>query len=165
VLSAVQYEDIAFLIALPAGVGIPLTQWIGTYLHKRGAIPHAVHAARVVVSFVWISIVLVGIWVAFGPFSFLSALTFSAIVGVAVSLALQTTLQNIIAGFLLLRHGFLHLDDKVQFSGIKGTIANIGIVSVIIKLEDGSLATVSNSNLLSGPLINFSATTRFVGEY
>lgn len=106
-----------------------------------------------------------GLSATLGSISFLSTLTFSAIAGVAVTLALQTTLQNLVAGLLLLQHRFLRLGDEVQFSGLKGSVVGFGLVTTVLKLSDGNLAFVSNANLLSGPLVNFTAAQRLTGEY
>lgn len=159
------YSEVILLILLPIAAGIPLSKWAGDVAKRRGSSPLVVRTLRILVTVVWIVIALVGVSLAFAPFNFLSALTVSAVAGIVVSLALQTTLQNLIAGFLLLRGRFLRLGDQVQFSGIKGTVVSIGLVEVVLKLESGALAVVSNSNLLSGPMVNYTAPARLSGEY
>jgi small-conductance mechanosensitive channel len=157
--------DVLLLIVLPGVLGFAVTEWVCTALKKRHSTPLVVRGTRILLTLIWIAIVVGGLSVVIGPFSILSTLTFSAIAGVAVTLALQTTLQNILAGFLLARHGFLKPGDRIRFSGISGTVASIGLVTVVVRLESGELASMSNSNLLSGPLINVTATARLAGEY
>jgi len=157
--------DTLLWIVLPAAVGVLLTGSVGAALKRRGSSPLLVRGIRILLTVAWVSIVIAGLSVLFGPFSFVSTLTVSAVSGIAVTLALQTTLQNILSGFILARYRFLRLGDQVQFSGLKGTIVSIGLVAVVIRMEGGSLATVSHSNLLSGPFVNFTATTRLAGEY
>jgi small conductance mechanosensitive channel len=157
--------EVLLLIVLPAAVGLWLSKWLGSHMRHRGASPLFVRLLRILITVIWAVIVVYGFTVAFGPFSFLSALTVSAVATIAVTLALQTTLQNIIAGFILLREGFLRMGDTIQFSSQKGTVVSIGLVSVIVRLESGTLATVSNANLLSGPLLNFTATSRLAEDY
>ncbi len=157
--------EILFLVVLPAVAGILLSEWAGNFAKKHGWPPLRVRSLRVVITVVWVGIVIVGIAATVSSYSFLSALTVSAVAGIAVTLALQTTLQNIIAGFILIRRHFLRLGDSVQFSGVKGTIVSMGMIDVVIRTDTGALAMVSNANLLSGPLINFTATTRLAGEY
>lgn len=159
------YLDLLLGVAVPAAVGLPLAKWIGPELRRHGTTPLGVRVARVVVTIVWVSIATTGLEIGFGPFSFLSTLTISAIGGIAATLALQTTLQNMVAGYILLRRGFLHVGDAVSVSGIKGTVAGLGLVTVVLRTEDGTLAFVSNSNLLSGPFLNYSATKRLGSEY
>lgn len=131
----------------------------------RGAPPHEVRAVRIAASVIS-SLLAVGLlFAAFGPFSVVSGLTVSAVAGLGVTLALQTTLSNIVAGFLLLRSRVLRLNDGIVISGVQGKVVQIGLVTTWLRLEDGALASVSNSTLLSGPMINRSAGERLQGEY
>lgn len=159
------YLDVVFLILLPVVIGIPLTKWVGDTAKRRGSSPLLVRSLRIVVTVVWVAIAIAGVALAFAPFNFFSALTVTAVAGIVVTLALQTTLQNLISGILLLRGRFLRLGDVIQFSGVKGSVVSIGLIEVVLKLESGALAVVSNSNLLSGPMINFTAPARLAGEY
>ena len=101
----------------------------------------------------------------FGSVSTVSGLTFSAILTLAATLALQTTIGNVIAGFILLRNRVLRIDDRIAIGGVSGRVVQLGLVTVWLRLEDGSLVSVSNSNLLSGPLVNRSAGDRLQGEF
>jgi len=157
--------DTILFIILPAAAGYALSQTLGTALKRRGASPLRVRTVRIVITIIWIAIVIAGTAATLGSFSFLSALTISAVAGIAITLALQTSLQNILAGFILVERRFLHLGDLVQFAGVKGTVVDIGLVEVVIRTESGALAIISTSNLLAGPLINFTAATRLSGEY
>ncbi len=157
--------DVVFLIALPASAGYLLSRWSGDAAKRHGWSPIGVRSLRVVITIAWVALVIAGTAATLGSFSFLSALTVSAVAGIAVTLALQTTLQNMIAGFILIRRRFLHLGDSIQFSGVKGTVVGLGIVEVVLRTEAGELAMVSNANLLSGPMINFTAGQRLAGEY
>jgi small-conductance mechanosensitive channel len=159
------YLDLGLLVALPVVVGVYLTTWIGVTARKLGHTPLTIRTTRVLFTLGWTVLAGFGIYEAFGPFSFLSALTVSAILGVAISLSLQTTLQNIISGFFLLRGGFLRVGDLVLYSGVKGRIASIGLITSVIKAEDGTLSSVSNASLLGGPLTNYSASARFGSDY
>jgi len=157
--------DVVCLILVPLVAGPLLTRWWGEREKRLGATPARVRGTRIFVTIAWVSIVAIGISVTLGPISFLSTLTFSAIAGIAVTLALQTTLQNFVAGILLLQHRFLRVGDVVQFVGVTGTVVSFGLVTTVIKQEDGTLVFVSNSNLLAGPMINRTAATRLSGEY
>jgi len=157
--------DVVCVILVPMVVGPLLSKWAGDREKRLGANPAKVRGVRILITVAWVSLVAVGISITLGPISFLSTLTFSAIAGIAVTLALQTTLQNFVAGIILLQHRFLRVGDVVQFSGTKGTVVSFGLVTTVIKQEDGTLVFVSNSNLLSGPMINRTAGTRLSGEY
>jgi small conductance mechanosensitive channel len=157
--------DAILLVALPAVVGYFLARWLGGAAKGRGWPPARVRTLRAVITIAWVAIATAGATATLGSFSFLSALTVSAIAGVAISLALQTTLQNILAGFILAQQRFLRTGDVIQVGGVKGTVVGIGLVDVILRTEAGPLAMVSTSNLLAGPTINFTATERLLGDY
>jgi small conductance mechanosensitive channel len=157
--------DLVFWVLVPAIAGPLIARWAGRRATRAGRSPARVRGIEVIVTIAWVSVLAAGLTVTLGGVSFVSTLTFSAIAGIAVTLALQTTLQNLVSGMILLQNRVLRVGDAVQFSGIKGRIAGIGPITTVIKLEDGTLAFVSNSNLLSGPLLNTTASGRFAGEY
>ena len=95
-----------------------------------------------------------------GVASDLQTLTFSGIIGLTLSLALQTTLPKMIPGLLLFRDKAIRLHDEISISGVRGSVASVGFRNVWIKSTDGSYALISNNTLSSGPLINYSAIRR-----
>jgi len=94
-----------------------------------------------------------------------TTLTVSGIAALAVSLALQTTLSNVISGVLLFNDGAIRLHDSIEFGGVKGKVIRVALRNTWIKMESGSLVIVSNSSLSSGPLVNHSATDRLSKKY
>jgi small conductance mechanosensitive channel len=94
-----------------------------------------------------------------------TALTVSGVMAVAISLALQTTLSNVISGILLFNDGVIRLDDTIEYSSTRGTVVRVGLRNTWIKTEEGTIAVVSNSSLSSGPLVNRSATERLNRKY
>ena len=48
-----------------------------------------------------------------------TAITISGIGSLAVSLALQNTLSNVISGILLFHYGVIHLNDTVEYGSVK----------------------------------------------
>ena len=93
-----------------------------------------------------------------------TTLTLSGIVGIIISLALQSTLSNMIAGVLLFHDKMVRLGNEIQFGGVRGTVVRIALRSTWMRTQDGNVVTVGNSNLSAGPLVNFSAAGRFAGE-
>ncbi len=90
-----------------------------------------------------------------------TALTISGIAGVAISLALQNTLTNIISGILMFHDGILKLGDDIEYGGsLKGKVVRIALRNTWIMMDDGSIAVVSNSNLSGGALVNHTAKDR-----
>ena len=155
---------IAVAIVLALG-GYLLSNSAAGWLRRRGAPPTAVRWARFAVSLTGLLLAAAVLFVAFGPLTVASGLTLSAVVALAATLALQTTIGNVIAGFILLRNRVIRLNDRVLIGGVTGTVVRLGLVTTWLRLDDGSLASVSNTNLLSGPLVNKSAAERLKGEY
>jgi small-conductance mechanosensitive channel len=149
--------------ALLAG-SYALSSRVARWSRSRGAPPAAVRGTRLAISLTGGLLAVAVLFVAFGPLTVSVGLTLSAVIGLAATLALQTTIGNVIAGFILLRDRMLRQNDEIQISGVRGIVVRFGLVTTLIRLQDGSLAVVSNSNLLSGPLVNSSAASRLKGE-
>jgi small-conductance mechanosensitive channel len=147
------------------GIGLAGSSWAAGRLLRRGAPPASIRSARVAITVIAVLIALTVAFVWIGPISLVTGLTFSAIVGLGITLALQTTLGNIIAGFILLQDRMLRLNDTITISGVTGRVVRIGVITVWVRMDDGSLATMSNSTLLGGPMINRSVKERLKGEY
>jgi small-conductance mechanosensitive channel len=155
---------IVAILAITVG-GYLLAHFASDRRRERGAPPHEVRGIRIIVAVVAGLFVLGIAAVSFGPLTTVSGLALSAVGGLAATLALQTTLANLVAGVILLRSKVLRVNDGIEISGVKGRVVQIGLVTTWLRLEDGGLATVSHSTLLSGPLINRSAGDRLKGEY
>ena len=100
-----------------------------------------------------------------GLSSLFTGLTVSAVLAVAVSLALQTTLSNVISGLLLFSDGVLRLGDTIAYSGAEGQVVRVGLRNTWIKTKEGHLTVVANTSLSNGPLINKTATDRLARKY
>jgi small conductance mechanosensitive channel len=127
---------------------------------RAGAHAGLARSIREGFTLIWITLAAVAILSLTGIASGFSFLTISGIFGLAVSLALQNTLSNIISGVLLLSDGVLRLDDSVEYSGVKGVVVKIGLRATWVKTEHGDIAVISNNYLVNGPLVNHTATKR-----
>ena len=110
-------------------------------------------------------IAISGILTFTGLASEFTALTISGVAGLAVSLALQSTLSNVISGILMINDGVIRLGDSIEYSGIKGKVVRVALRNSWIEREDGSIVVVSNSSLSAGPLANKTATERLKKKY
>ncbi len=94
--------------------------------------------------------------------------------GIGIGFGLQTIMNNYISGFILMFSRKLKVGDIVELpslsvstlgntsSSIFGKIENIGILSTIVKTNDGVDISIPNSEFLSSPIINFSYTDPLV---
>jgi len=127
---------------------------------RAGASAELIRNVREGLSLLWLVFVVGWLVIVTGLGSIFSFLTLSGIVGLAISLALQNTLSNIISGILLLSDGVLRLHDSVEYSGVKGKVVKIGLRATWVKTDSGDIAIISNNYLANGPLVNFTARER-----
>jgi small conductance mechanosensitive channel len=137
-----------------------LIRGLSRLVRRAGAHAGLARSIREGFTLIWITLAGVAILSVTGIASEFSFFTISGIVGLAVSLALQNTLSNIISGVLLLSDGVLRLDDSVEYSGVKGVVVKIGLRATWVKTDRGDIAVISNNYLVNGPLINHTATQR-----
>jgi small conductance mechanosensitive channel len=79
-----------------------------------------------------------------------------SIVGVAISLSIQNTLSNVMAGFSMLVTKQFDVDDYIEAAGVQGTVLKIGLASCKLKTFDGKDIYVPNSSIISEKIINYS---------
>lgn len=78
--------------------------------------------------------------------------------GLAIGLALQSTLSHFAAGVMLLNQRPFEVGDFIEGpQGVKGVVDAIGIFSTTVVTPDNVVITVPNSNLFSGVLKNTTA--------
>ena len=74
--------------------------------------------------------------------------------GLAIGLALQGSLSNFAAGFMLMIFRPFRAGDEVEFAGVAGTVIEIGIFSTTVDLPEHVRAFVPNSMIFSGVIKN-----------
>ena len=156
-LTAVEVVVAMALIALAGFVFTLITRRIAL---RAGASSSVARAADQ-----WIAVVTLIVAVATfasltGISSEFTTLTISGIAGLAASLALQTTLSNIISGILMLQDGVLRLGDDIEFSSVRGEVVRLSLRTTWLKRQDGVIVVVGNSNLSAGPIVNHTAKDR-----
>ena len=85
-----------------------------------------------------------------------SILTIFASAGVAVSLALQGVLTNLLGGFILLLLKPIRVGEYVKIGENEGTVKNIGAFYTTIDTVDNRMISLPNGNLTNAPIVNFS---------
>jgi small-conductance mechanosensitive channel len=109
---------------------------------------------------IWLSLSIVWILQSLGYTSFLSSLTLSGIIGLGITLALQSTLSNLLSGIWLLSSNVLRLGDNIKLGDVKGAVIKLSFRSTWLKTSEGNIVIVSNSTLYNGPFTNFTGTER-----
>jgi MscS family membrane protein len=81
--------------------------------------------------------------------------------GIAVALAAQKTLENVIAGASLIFDQALHVGDFLKVGEIQGTVDHIGLRSTRIRTLDRTVVSVPNSQIANMSLETLSARDKF----
>jgi small-conductance mechanosensitive channel len=163
--------DISIVVGIAViAAGIFLTEEALSFVIRRiarraGAGPTVTRDIGATLRIVAAALVLSNVLSYSGLSSFFTGLTVSAVVAVAVSLALQTTLSNVISGLLLFSDGLLRLGDTIEYSSARGKVVRIGLRNTWIKTEPGHYTVISNTQLSQGPLINHTASERLSKKY
>lgn len=76
--------------------------------------------------------------------------------GLAIGLALQGSLQNFAAGFMLLIFRPFKAGDFVEAAGVAGSIEKIGIFSTTMHTGDNKEVIIPNGAIYSSNIINYS---------
>ena len=85
-----------------------------------------------------------------------SIITIFASAGVAISLAMQGALGNLVGGLTLLILKPIKVGEYVKIGEFRGIVKNIGAFYTEINTMDNSLISLPNSNLTNTAIINYS---------
>ncbi len=77
--------------------------------------------------------------------------------GLAVGLALQSSLSNFASGVMLVGFHPFGEGDFVDAGGVSGTVMKVGIFHTVLKTPDNKLVIVPNSQVTGSSITNFSA--------
>jgi small-conductance mechanosensitive channel len=114
---------------------------------------------------IWLALVVVWILQTLGFTSFFSSVTLSGVVGIGITLALQSTFGNLLVGIWLLSDNVLRLGDNIKILSIEGIVIKLSFRSTWLKTSDGSIVVMSNSTLYNGPFINSTAKERLSKKF
>ncbi|MGB5943998.1 MAG: mechanosensitive ion channel family protein [Leeuwenhoekiella sp.] len=109
-------------------------------------------------------VVLIGFFVALGIMDLDKVLTSvlgaAGVVGLAIGLALQGTLNNTFSGVILSFLPKLQLGDWIETNGYAGFVEDISLRNVTIKEADNNYVVIPNSSIVDSPFKNYSQTAR-----
>jgi MscS family membrane protein len=81
--------------------------------------------------------------------------------GIAVALAAQKTLENVLGGISLIFDRVVRAGDVLQVGDTLGTVEDIGLRSTLIRTRDRTLVSVPNGQVANLKLENLSARDKF----
>lgn len=109
-------------------------------------------------------IILIGFFIALGLLNLdkvlTSVLAGAGVVGLAIGLALQGTLNNTFSGVILSFLPELQIGDWVETNGYAGSVTEINLRNIVIKQSDNNYVVIPNSKIVEEPFKNFTRTAR-----
>lgn len=82
----------------------------------------------------------------------------ASVASLAISLALQNSLTNLIGGFTLLYTRPFRSGDYVEIAGQSGTVKEIGMAYTKLITPDNKLVSIPNAAVVAAEIVNFSIT-------
>lgn len=80
----------------------------------------------------------------------------AGIAGIAIGLAAQTSLGNIISGFFVLQEKVFKIGDHIEVNGVEGNVESIGLLAIKIRTFDNQIVRVPNEILIKSNIENYS---------
>ena len=82
----------------------------------------------------------------------------ASVATLAVSLALQNMLANVIGGFTILYTHPFHSGDFVEIAGQSGSVLEVGMAYTKLTTPDNKLVSIPNSAVVAAEIVNYSTT-------
>lgn len=81
----------------------------------------------------------------------------ASVLTLALSLALQNMVSNVIGGFTILYTHPFHSGDYVEIAGQSGTVKEINMTYTMLSTPDNKLIAIPNSAVTAAQIVNFTA--------
>ncbi|WP_396634208.1 mechanosensitive ion channel family protein [Maribacter sp. R86514] len=125
---------------------------------------HQVSIQEIIAKVVFVTIILIGFFIALGVLDLDKVLTSilagAGVVGLAVGLALQGTLSNTFGGLILSFMPQLKINDFINADGVSGFVTEISLRNIILKQPDNNVVVIPNSKFIDGSFTNYSMNKR-----
>jgi len=123
----------------------------------------AVSIARLVQRVIDVLAVFVGVLVGLKHFGLspTGALAGLGVGGIAVALAAQKTLENVVGGVSVIFDQTVRVGDNLKVGETRGTVENIGLRSTRIRTLDQTIVSVPNGQMANASLENLSLRDKF----
>lgn len=86
-----------------------------------------------------------------------SIVALASVLTLALSLALQNMVSNIIGGFTILYTHPFHSGDYIEIAGQAGTVKEINMTYTMLSTPDNKLISIPNSAVTAAQIVNYSA--------
>ena len=130
--------------------------WLGRLMRLRGVDPMLGSFVRSVAHILIIAFVVIAALSQLG-IQTTSLVAFVGAAGLAIGLALQSSLSNFAAGVMIIIFRPFKVGDYIEAAGVGGTVEEIQIFSTQLATGDNKTVIVPNSSMTGGTIINYSA--------
>ena len=153
------------VVAVVVGITAAAARLVDRALARRPFPPEAVTRYRVLRRSIAAAIVAVGVLLALlavpgvrtiaGGF-----LASSAVLGLVVAFAAQSTLSNFVAGVVIAFTQPVRIGDRIVITDVAGVVEEIGLIYTLIRLENESRLVIPNTRLASDTILNSTIVSR-----
>lgn len=109
-------------------------------------------------------IIVTGLFIALGVLNLntvlKSMLAGAGVAGLAIGLALQSSLPNTFSGIYLSVRDIINVGDWVETNGYSGSVQEVNLRNTVIKEPDNNLVMIPNKMVVENPFKNFGLTER-----
>lgn len=125
---------------------------------KRSKLEKAAHSLiRSVVRIIMYALLILIVASAIG-IDVTGVVALASVASLAVSLALQDCLTNVIGGFTLIYTHPFASGDYVEIAGQSGTVKEIGIAYTKLTTPDNKMISIPNSSVVAAEIVNYTVT-------
>ncbi len=86
-----------------------------------------------------------------------SIVALASVLTLALSLALQNMVSNLIGGFVILYNHPFHSGDYVEIAGQGGTVKEISMTYTVLATADNRIVSIPNSAVAAAQIVNYSS--------
>ena len=149
-----------FFIATIFWIGLRIIDFVAHVFHHRASVTESKSDAQMVPfakELGKIVTIIIGVFVIMGAVFNLNVATIVAglgIGGIAVALAAQDTLQNLLGSFTIFADKPFVVGDLVRVDKYEGTIEKVGFRSTILRTLDKTMVIIPNKKMIDSPVEN-----------
>jgi len=161
-------DGILFVLAALVGIRLLLNplltflRWYSEEAERKSGVLVSTDFVPLIRKVLTVAVYAVGLIIILEHFGvdIVALVTALGVASLAVALAAQDTLANMISGFVLMADRPFKKGDRVKVAGVYGDIKRVGMRSTEIKTLDGNVVTVPNSKIAAEYIENFSQPSR-----
>ncbi len=156
-----------------SGLGLAAAVLVGFWIASKGAVRFLTavwlprrgveaEAGQSLARFIQFAIIVAGVLVALGSMGidFTTLTMLGTALTVGIGFGLQTIINNLVSGLILLTEGRIKPNDYIEVGGVTGRVVEVGIRASIVRALDNSEVVIPNADLIAKPVTEVSHRNR-----